>query len=219
MENVHGKTYSLLIDSYVKDPQEQLDLYNAVVTNKAIKKKADWALKWISSSDSFATRLIAFAIVEGIFFSGAFCSIYWIRTKGILDGLTQSNEYIARDEGLHCLFAVLLYTKYIVNKLPEDVVHDIFREAIDIEKYFINEALPCRLIGMNAELMSQYIEFCGDRLLHQLGYKKIFNVRNPFAFMDNIGIDKVTNFFEKRATEYNQPQISIKAELVPEDDF
>lgn len=219
VENIHSKTYSLLIETYVEDNDEKLKLYNAINTNPAVKAKIDWACKWASSNASFATRLIANAIVEGVFFSGAFCSIYWIRTKGILEGLTQSNDYIAKDEGLHCLFAVLLYTKYVVNKVPEDVVHTIFREAVDIEKNFINDALPCKLIGMNADLMSQYIEFCADRLIDQLGYKKIFGSTNPFGFMDNIGIDKITNFFEKRATEYSHPQFTRKTEIQPTDDF
>ena len=202
MENIHSEVYSLLIDTYVKDNIEKTELFNALDNFPCIKKKGDWAIKWINDNrSSFATRLIAFACVEGIFFSGAFCSIYWLKKRGIMPGLTFSNELISRDEALHTEFAVLLYTK-LNKKLPKKKIYEIIGEAVEIEKEFICEALPCRLISMNSVLMSQYIEFCADRLLLQLGYDKKYNVNCPFDFMEQISIEGKTNFFEKRVGEY-----------------
>jgi ribonucleoside-diphosphate reductase beta chain len=203
MENIHSETYSLLIDTYVKDDAEKDKLFNAIETFPAIKKKADWALKWIES-DSFAERLIAFAGVEGIFFSGAFCSIFWLKKRGLMPGLTFSNELISRDEGLHCDFACMLYNNHLVNKLPKEQVQKIIADAVEIEKEFVTESLPVRLIGMNSDLMSQYIEFVADRLLTELGNEKIYNTANPFDFMDMINLQGKTNFFEKRVGEYQK---------------
>ena len=202
MENIHSIMYSQLIETYIKDSIEKNKLFNALNNYQCIRKKGDWALKWIKDKDSsFATRLIAFACVEGIFFSGAFCSIYWIKKRGLLPGLTFSNELISRDEALHTEFAILLYSK-LENKLSNDIINNIVREAVSIEKEFICEALPCNLIGMNQKLMSQYIEFVADRLLLQLGYDKIYNVSCSFDFMENISVEGKTNFFEKRVGEY-----------------
>ena len=209
MENVHSEMYSLLIDTYIDNPQEKDKLFNAIETIPCIKKKADWAMKWIKSDDLFSKRLIAFAIVEGIFFSGAFCSIYWLKTRGLMPGLTSSNEFIARDEGEHCSFACLLYSK-IVNRLDESIVHAIVKDAVDIEKEFINESLPCRLIGMNAEQMTTYIEYVTDRLLTQLGYSKIYNAVNPFDFMEKIALEGKTNFFENRPSQYQKAAVMNK---------
>ena len=203
MENIHSETYSLQIDSYIKDDEEKHKLFTALDNFPCIKKKADWALKWIQDNrSSFATRLLAFACVEGIFFSGAFCSIYWLKKRGLMPGLTFSNELIARDEGMHTDFAVLLYSK-LNRKLKKARVVEIITQAVNIEKEFICDALPCRLIGMNAQLMSQYIEFVADRLIVQLGYKKIFNTSNPFDFMEMISLEGKTNFFEKRVGDYS----------------
>jgi ribonucleotide reductase beta subunit family protein with ferritin-like domain len=202
MENIHSEVYSLLIDSYVKDKSEKDNLFNAIDNFPCVKKKADWAIKWINDKrSSFATRLIAFACVEGIFFSGAFCSIYWLKKRGKMPGLAFSNELIARDEALHTEFAILLYNK-LQKQLPKKKVIDIIKEAVDIEREFICEALPCRLISMNSKLMSQYIEYCADRLSVQLGYDKIYDVNCPFDFMEQISIEGKTNFFEKRVGEY-----------------
>ena len=202
MENIHSEMYSLLIDTYVKDIKERETLFKALDNFPCIRKKADWALKWINDKrSSFATRLIAFACVEGIFFSGAFCSIFWLKKRGKMPGLTFSNELISRDEALHTEFAVLLYKK-LIKKLPKKKVQDIIKEAVEIEKEFICEALPCRLISMNSKLMAQYIEFCADRLSIQLGYDNIYNVSCPFDFMEQISIEGKTNFFEKRVGEY-----------------
>lgn len=202
MENVHSECYSLLIDSYIKDGAEKTTLFNAINNFPCIKKKADWAIKWIHDKrSSFATRLIAFACIEGIFFSGAFCSIYWVKKRGLMPGLTFSNELISRDEALHTEFAVLLYSK-LNKKVSKAKVVEIIKEAVDIEKEFICDALPCRLIGMNSELMCQYIEFVADRLSLQLGYDKIYDTKNPFDFMEMISIEGKTNFFEKRVAEY-----------------
>tara|TARA_A200000113_G_scaffold152722_1_gene137633 strand:- start:1706 stop:2668 length:963 start_codon:yes stop_codon:yes gene_type:complete len=202
MENIHSEVYSLLIDTYIKDSEDKSRLFNALNTFPCITKKGDWAKKWINDKrSSFAVRLIAFACVEGIFFSGAFCSIYWLKKRGKMPGLTFSNELISRDEALHTEFAVLLYNK-LQKKVKKQKVIDIIKEAVAIEKEFICEALPCRLIGMNAPLMSQYIEFVADRLLMQLGYEKIYNSNNPFDFMEMISIEGKTNFFEKRVGEY-----------------
>ena len=202
MENIHSQTYSLLIDSYIKDPQEKDKLFNAITNYPCIKKKADWAQKWIHDNRStFATRLVAFACVEGIFFSGAFCSIYWMKKRGLMPGLTFSNELISRDEALHTEFAVLLYSK-LVKKMGKARIHEIIKEAVDIETEFICEALPCRLIGMNSQLMTQYIQFVADRLSVQLGYDKIYNVANPFDWMELISLEGKTNFFEKKVGDY-----------------
>jgi len=211
MENIHSETYSLLIDTYVKDKVERNRLFNAIETFDAIKKKADWALRWIESP-SFAERLIAFAAVEGIFFSGAFCSIFWLKKRGLMPGLSFSNELISRDEGMHCDFACLLYNDHIVNKLPVKTLRKIIIDAVNIEKEFICESLPVRLIGMNADLMSQYIEFVADRLLVELGTDKEYNVSNPFDFMDMISLQGKTNFFEKRVGEYQKAGVLTKSE-------
>jgi ribonucleoside-diphosphate reductase beta chain len=203
MENIHSETYSLLIDTYIKDGKEKAGLFNAIDTLDCVKKKADWALRWIDKG-SFAERLIAFAAVEGIFFSGSFCSIFWLKKRGLMPGLSFSNELISRDEGLHCDFACLLYNNHLVNKLPESEVRAIILDAVEIEKEFILDALPVRLIGMNSELMAQYIEFVADRLLMELGCAKEYNATNPFDFMDMISIQGKTNFFEKRVGEYQK---------------
>ena len=202
MENIHSETYSLLIETYIKDKDEKSRLFNAIEHFPCIKKKSDWAQKWIHDNrSSFATRLVAFACVEGIFFSGAFCSIYWLKKRGLMPGLTFSNELISRDEALHCEFAILLYSK-LLKKVDKARIHELIKEAVDIETEFICEALPCRLIGMNSELMSQYIRFVADRLCVQLGYKKIYNVSNPFDFMELISLEGKTNFFERKVGEY-----------------
>ena len=203
MENIHSETYSLLIDTYIKDKNEADKLFHAIDHFDAIKKKADWAIKWIESPN-FAERLIAFAAVEGIFFSGSFCSIFWMKKRGLLPGLTFSNELISRDEGLHCDFACMLHNDHIVNKVPKERITQIITEALDIEREFIIEALPVRLIGMNSELMTQYLEFVTDRLLQELHCDKIYNVENPFDFMDMISLQGKTNFFEKRVSEYQK---------------
>lgn len=203
IENIHSETYSLLIDTYVKDPQEKDGLFHAVETMDCVKKKADWALRWIDEGN-FAERLIAFAAVEGIFFSGSFCSIFWLKKRGLMPGLTFSNELISRDEGLHCDFACLLYTNHLVNQLPKETVIAIIEDAVAIEKEFVTEALPVKLIGMNADLMCQYIEFVADRLLVELDCPKVYNSTNPFDFMDMISLQGKTNFFEKRVGEYQK---------------
>jgi len=203
MENIHSETYSLLIDTYVKDDKEKDTLFKAIENFPAIKKKADWALKWIES-DSFAERLIAFAGVEGIFFSGSFCSIFWLKKRGLMPGLTFSNELISRDEGVHCDFAVHLHNHHIINKVPKERIKEILIDALNIEREFITESLPVSLIGMNAKLMTQYLEFVTDRLLDQFGCDKEFNVSNPFDFMDMINLQGKTNFFEKRVSEYQK---------------
>ena len=203
MENIHSETYSLLIDTYVKDPKEKDNLFNAIETFPAIKKKADWALKWIDS-DSFAERLIAFAAVEGIFFSGAFCSIFWLKKRGLMPGLSFSNELISRDEGVHCDFAVHLHNNHLVNQVPKEKIREILVDALNIEREFITESLPASLIGMNSKLMVQYLEFVADRLLVELNCEKEYNVTNPFDFMDIISLQGKTNFFEKRVSEYQK---------------
>ncbi|WP_276498494.1 ribonucleoside-diphosphate reductase small subunit [Pontibacter litorisediminis] len=202
MENIHAETYSLLIDTYVKKQSEKDFLFNALENVPAVKRKGEWALKWIES-ENFTERLIAFAAVEGIFFSGSFCSIFWLKKRGLMPGLTFSNELISRDEGLHCDFACLLYSM-LQNKLSEERVHAIIRDAVSIEQEFVTDALPVDLIGMNSKLMSQYIEFVADRLLGELGYKKIYGSTNPFDFMEMISLQGKTNFFEKRVGEYQK---------------
>ena len=210
MENIHSETYSLLIESYVEDPVEKDRLFKAIEVFPAIKKKADWALKWIDS-DSFAERLIAFAAVEGIFFSGAFCSIFWLKKRGLMPGLTFSNELISRDEGMHCDYAVHLHNNHLVNKVPKERIKEILVDALNIEREFITESLPVRLIGMNADLMTQYLEFVTDRLLVQLEVGKVYNVENPFDFMEIISIEGKTNFFEKKVAEYQKAGVKRSA--------
>jgi len=210
IENVHSETYSLLIDTYIENTDEKNRLFNAIEKIPCITKKAEWALKWIKCDELFSKRLIAFAVVEGIFFSGAFCSIYWLKTRGLMPGLTSSNEFIARDEGSHTEFACLLYSK-IVNRLDEEIVHGIVKDAVEIEKEFINDSLPCRLIGMNADQMKTYIEYVADRLLNQLGYSKIYNSTNPFDFMEKIGMEGKSNFFENRPTQYQKAGVLNKS--------
>jgi ribonucleoside-diphosphate reductase beta chain len=202
MENIHSETYALLIDTYVKDAVEKDRLFHAIDTVPCVGKKAEWALKWINNG-TFAQRLVAFAAVEGIFFSGSFCSIFWLKKRGLMPGLTFSNELISRDEGMHCEFACLLYSM-LENKLPQDEVTEIIRDAVEIEKEFVTDALPVNLIGMNAKLMSQYIEFVADRWLDELGYDKLYNATNPFDFMEMISLQGKTNFFEKRVGDYQK---------------
>jgi ribonucleoside-diphosphate reductase beta chain len=209
MENIHSETYSLLIDTYIKDAKEKDYLFNAIDHLDCVKKKADWALKWISNG-SFQERLIAFAAVEGIFFSGSFCSIYWLKKRGLMPGLTFSNELISRDEGMHCDFACLLYNDHIVNKLSKEAVIQIINDAVVIEKEFVSDALPVALLGMNASEMCQYIEFVADRLLMTLGVSKIYNVENPFPWMDMISIQGKTNFFEKRVGDYQKAGVTAE---------
>ena len=211
IENIHSETYSLLIDTLVKDKITKDKLFNAIDTMECVGKKANWALRWIDEG-SFAERLVAFAAVEGIFFSGSFCSIFWLKKRGLLPGLTFSNELISRDEGLHCDFACLLYNNHIVNKLPEETVAAIIADAVTIEKEFVTDALPVKLIGMNAELMCQYIEFVADRLLMELGCKKMYNTTNPFDFMEMISLQGKTNFFEKRVGDYQKAGVLNKQE-------
>jgi len=218
MEGIHAETYSLLIDTYVKDEEEKNHLFQAIDTIPCIGKKAQWALKWIDSQDDFAKRLVAFAAVEGIFFSGAFCSIYWLKKRGLMPGLTFSNELISRDEGLHTLFAVALYHT-LKEKLSEETIREILSEAVTIEKEFICDALPCSLIGMNAKMMSQYIEFVADRLAVQLGCQKIFRAQNPFDFMDMISLEGKTNFFEKKVSEYSRVMDMVDNIRLDDEDF
>ena len=202
MENIHSETYSLLIETYIKNIEEKNKLLNAIDNFPCIKKKADWAKKWINDNRSnFSTRLVAFACIEGIFFSGAFCSIYWLKKRGLMPGLTFSNELISRDEALHTEFAILLYSK-LQKKINKSRLYEIIKEAVDIETEFICEALPCRLIGMNSQMMTQYIKFVADRLVVQLGYDKIYNVNNPFDWMELISLAGKTNFFEKTVSDY-----------------
>ena len=214
MENIHSHTYSNLIETYIKDKDEKHKLFNAIDNFPCIKKKSDWAQKWINDNRSgFATRLVAFACIEGIFFSGAFCSIYWIKKRGLMPGLTFSNELISRDEALHCEFAVLLYSK-LIKKVDKARIHEIIKEAVEIETEFICDALPCRLIGMNSQLMTQYIQFVADRLCTQLGYKKIYNATNPFDWMELISLEGKTNFFERSVSEY-----ALANKTVTDNDF
>lgn len=207
IENIHSETYSLLIDTYIKDPAEKDKLFHAIDHIPVVKKKADWAMRWIQNG-SFAETLIAFAAVEGIFFSGSFCSIFWLKKRGLMPGLSFSNELISRDEGLHCDFACLLYTQHLINQLPKETVTGIITDAVAIEKEFVTDAIPVKLIGMNAELMCQYIEFVADRLLVALGCNKVYNATNPFDFMEMISLQGKTNFFEKRVAEYQKAGVT-----------
>ena len=219
MENIHSETYSLLIDTYIKDKEEQNHLFNAIDTVPAVQKKAEWALKWIGS-DSFVERLIAFAAVEGIFFSGSFCSIFWLKKRGLMPGLSFSNELISRDEGLHTDFAVHLYKNHIENKLSRERIIEIIDSALTIEKEFITEALPVSLIGMNSDLMKQYLEYVSDRLLMDLGVGKIYNTENPFDFMANIALQNKTNFFEKRVADYVKSGVGeVQEQISFDEDF
>jgi ribonucleotide reductase beta subunit family protein with ferritin-like domain len=206
IENIHGETYSLQIDNIIRDEEEKERALNAIKNYPCIKKKADWAYKWIESRDSYAQRLIAFAIVEGVFFSGSFCAIFWLKKKNIMPGLCDSNEFIARDEGMHTGFACLLYSMF-KEKIDESTVHAMFIEACEIEREFICDSLPCSLLGMNSELMSQYIRFVADTLLVSLGYDKIWNESNPFDFMESISMEGKTNFFESRPTQYQKASV------------
>ena len=211
IEQIHSETYSLLIDTYIKDASEKDKIFNAVETIPSVARKASWALKWIAEDNAnYATRLIAFAVVEGIFFSGSFCAIYWLKKRGLMPGLTFSNELISRDEGMHTDFAVEMFQ--YEERVPQETVFEIFREATNIEKEFIIDSIPCNLIGMNSELMSQYIEFVADRLLTQLGYDKLFGTKNPFDFMELISLRPKTNFFEKRVGEYKKAKVGKEQE-------
>merc|ERR1719327_1596185 len=203
MENIHSETYSLLIEQYIKDPAEKAKVFDAIHTMPPVGEKAKWAVQWMNQENSFAERIVAFAAVEGILFSGSFCAIYWLEKRGLMPGLTFSNELISRDEGLHAEFACLLYSM-LQNQLPEDVVHDIVRGAVQVERKFICDALPCDLIGMNSDMMTRYIEFVADRLLAALGHKKVFGAVNPFDWMELISLQGKTNFFEKRVGEYQK---------------
>merc|ERR1712083_58912 len=210
MENIHSETYSLLIEQYIKDPAEKDAVFDAIHTMPPVKAKAEWALQWMNRESSFAERIVAFAAVEGILFSGSFCSIYWLKKRGLMPGLTFSNELISRDEGLHAEFACLVYSM-LQNQLPDAVVHDIVRGAVNAEREFICEALPCDLIGMNSDMMTRYIEFVADRLLAALGHPKIFNSTNPFDWMELISLQGKTNFFEKRVGEYQKAGVMAAA--------
>lgn len=210
MEGIHSETYSLLIDKYVKDKDEQLRLFRAMDTIPCIRQKGEWALKWIDSEESFATRLVAFACVEGIFFSGAFCAIYWLKKRGLLPGLTFSNELISRDEGLHTVFAVAMYG--LEAPLPAEKIQEIIVSAVNIEIEFICQSLPCSLIGMNSKLMTQYIRFVADRLAVQLGIPKIYSVQNPFDFMEMISMEGKGNFFERKVSDYSKAGVGAKQE-------
>jgi ribonucleoside-diphosphate reductase beta chain len=220
MENIHSETYSLLIDTYIQDKEEKDKLFNAIETIPAVKKKADWALKWIDSPH-FQERLVAFAAVEGIFFSGSFCSIFWLKKRGLMPGLSFSNELISRDEGMHCDFAVLLHNNHLANKVSDERIKEIIMSALEIEKEFITESLPVRLIGMNSDLMIQYLEFVADRLLMDLGCSKVYNSENPFDFMINIALQGKANFFEKRVSEYQKAGVlnSSGNEFTMDEDF
>lgn len=210
IEAIHSETYSLLIDSYIKNEDEKSNLLNAIETVPIVKKKAQWALKWITQG-SFHERLIAFSAVEGIFFSGSFCAIFWLKSRALMPGLSISNEFISRDEALHCEAAIMIYDK-LINKLPEETVHSIYKSAVELEKEFITESLPVSLIGMNKELMKQYIEYVADFYLQKLGYSKLYNTENPFAFMEYISIKSKTNFFEKKVSQYRKAKVGNNEE-------
>uniref|UniRef100_A0A6C0BFD3 Uncharacterized protein n=1 Tax=viral metagenome TaxID=1070528 RepID=A0A6C0BFD3_9ZZZZ len=215
IENIHAETYSLLIDTYVKDREEKMNLFNAISNIPIISKKANWALKWLdrSAENSYAKRLVAFAVFEGVFFSGSFCAIFWLKKRGLMPGLCFSNELISRDEGLHTDFACLLHSKLIYNYNGEEDAKEIISEAVEIEKEFVINALPVALIGMNSDLMSKYIEFCADRLMVALNYNKIYNAKNPFDWMESISLKGKTNFFEKRVSEYSKQGVGLKENL------
>lgn len=211
IENIHAETYSLLIDTYIKNPVEKDKMFNAIETLDCVKKKANWAMDWIDKSPSFAHRLVAFAAVEGIFFSGSFCSIFWLKKRGLMPGLSFSNELISRDEGLHCDFACLLYSM-LDNKLSTQELYSIICDAVEVEKEFVTDALPVSLIGMNSDMMNQYIEFVADRLILSLGYPKVYNTENPFPWMEMISMQGKTNFFEKRVSEYQKAGVMASKE-------
>merc|ERR1711948_243791 len=213
MENIHSETYSLLIEQYIRDPEEKDRVFDAIHTMPAVEEKAQWAVQWMNDENSFAERLVAFAAVEGILFSGSFCAIYWLKKRGLMPGLTFSNELISRDEGLHAEFACLLYGM-LQHKHPEDIVHNIIRGAVQVERGFITEALSCDIIGMNNELMQQYVEFVADRLLVALGHSKLFGANNPFDWMELISLQGKTNFFEKRVGEYQKAGVMSSASPV-----
>ncbi|HNE49817.1 MAG TPA: ribonucleotide-diphosphate reductase subunit beta [Chitinophagales bacterium] len=217
IENIHAEMYSLLIDTFIKDNTEKNKMFNAIETVDCVKKKANWALKWIESSPSFAHRLVAFAAVEGIFFSGSFCSIYWLTDRGLMKGLGKSNEFISRDEGMHCDFACLLYSM-LENKLSQEEIYQIICDAVECEKIFVQDSLPVSLIGMNEKLMCEYIEFCADRLIVSLGYPKVYNAQNPFPFMEKISTQGKTNFFEERTTEYVKAGVESGEKVFDTDD-
>jgi ribonucleotide reductase beta subunit family protein with ferritin-like domain len=211
IENIHSEMYSLLIDTYIKDNKRKIELFNAIDTIPCVSKKANWAIKWINDEEAnFATRLVAFACVEGIFFSGSFCAIFWLKKRGLMPGLTSSNELISRDEGMHTDFACLVYSM-LDNRLSYENILTILKEAVEIEQEFITDSIPCKLIGMNADLMKRYIEFVADRLLLQLGYDKFYNSKNPFSFMEMISMEGKTNFFEKRVMEYSKANVNNKS--------
>jgi len=211
MENVHSETYSMLIDEYIRDSAEKTHLLHAIDTVPSVRKKAHWALKWLNSGAGFAQRLVAYAAVEGVFFSGSFCALFWLKKRSLMPGLTFSNELISRDEGLHTDFGCLLYS-HLLCKLPSETIYAIIREAVDIEKEFISESLPVELIGMNSRLMTQYIEFVADRLVFALGCEKLYQAHNPFEWMEMISIEGKTNFFEKRVSEYQKSGVMAKKE-------
>jgi len=214
IENIHSETYSLLIDTYIKSPSMRSHLFNAISTVPCVQKKANWALQWINNTNSFAERLVAFASVEGIFFSGSFCAIFWLKKRGLMPGLTFSNELISRDEGLHCDFACLLYS-HLKEKLSQEKIYRIIEDAVECEKEFVGDALSVSLIGMNETLMKQYIEFVADRLLVALGYEKRYNARNPFDWMELISLEGKTNFFEKRVAEYQKSGVAVASKASP----
>lgn len=217
IENIHAEMYSLLIDTFIKDKEEKDKMFNAIETLDCVQKKAHWALKWIETAPSFAHRLVAFAAVEGIFFSGSFCSIYWLTDRGLMKGLGKSNEFISRDEGMHCDFACLLYSM-LENKLSKEDIYQIICDAVECEKIFVKDSLPVSLIGMNDKLMCEYIEFCADRLLLALGYPRVYNAQNPFPFMEKISTQGKTNFFEERPTEYVKAGVESGEKVFETDD-
>ncbi|HMV13879.1 MAG TPA: ribonucleotide-diphosphate reductase subunit beta [Chitinophagales bacterium] len=219
IENIHAEMYSLLIDTFIRDTAEKDKMFNAIETLDCVKLKASWALKWIETAPSFAHRLVAFAAVEGIFFSGSFCSIYWLTDRGLMKGLGKSNEFISRDEGMHCDFACLLYSM-LENRLSKEEIYQIICDAVECEKVFVKDSLPVSLIGMNEKLMCEYIEFCADRLIVALGYPKVYNAQNPFPFMEKISTQGKTNFFEERPTEYVKAGVeSGEKKFETDDDF
>jgi ribonucleotide reductase beta subunit family protein with ferritin-like domain len=218
MENVHSEVYSLMIDTYIKDEKEKTFLLNAVENIECVAEKSKWAFKWIKSNEDFAVRLVAFSVVEGVFFSGSFCAIYWLKERNLMPGLTLSNEFIARDEGLHVEYACELYSM-LRNKLDVEIVNEIVKEAVEIETVFITESLPCKLIGMNSNSMIEYIKYVADGLLIDLGYPKMYNVSNPFDFMENISLEGKTNFFESRVSQYKKADLSNSSAFELSDNF